>query len=644
MTLLDAAGRPVTLGTEIARGGEGAVFDVAGRPDSVAKIYFQPQDRAKAEKIAAMVSMANDRLLALCAWPTASLHGPGGELAGFVMPKLAGHRPVFQVYGPKLRLKQFPKADWRFLVHTAGNVARAFAAVHAAGLVVGDVNQNSLFVGTDATVRFIDTDSMQVTQGRRVWRCEVGVSTHQPPEMQGLASYRDVTRTANHDAFGLAVVIFQLLCMGRHPFAGRYSGSGEPPGIPEAIEASRYAFSADTGRTLMAPPPGSLPMTALPGSLQALFEKAFAPASTRAGRPAATRWITELGGLGESLRKCAVNAAHWYAPSARSCPWCEIESRSGVALFPAVFVSGSSGGGILLLWQEIQAVPDPGPLPSLLRPDASSATPSPKVQAAARRRRNGKIRAVAALLVGVALTLALVPATFLTVPLSAVLVLAAGLWWLPRPREIAEAREVLADARSLWSDLERKWAPGPATRFAATRQELAGLKREHDAMPDQRAREMHSLASDRRGQQLKAHLESFEIAAAKVPGVGRAKVATLLSFGIETAADIERSRIEGVPGFGPKTAASLIAFRAACEASFRFDNARAVAPAQVAAMDGMLAQRRAKIEAELAAGLARLRAMAAGERRHREALEASAAELRPIYIRALADARALGVA
>ena len=61
-----------------------------------------------------MVAMATDRLTALAAWPTATLHRPGGELAGFAMPKLAGHRPVFQVYGPKLRLRQFPRADWRF--------------------------------------------------------------------------------------------------------------------------------------------------------------------------------------------------------------------------------------------------------------------------------------------------------------------------------------------------------------------------------------------------------------------------------------------------------------------------------------------------------------------------------------------------
>ena len=641
--VFDAAGRAVALGAEIARGGEGAVLDLPGSPASVAKIYLKPQDGAKAEKIAAMVGMATARLTALCAWPTASLHRPGGDLAGFIMPKLDGHRPVFQVYGPKLRLKQFPKADWRFLVHAAANAARAFAAVHAAGLVVGDVNQNSLFVGTDATVRFIDADSMQVTKGGRIWRCEVGVSTHQPPEMQGLTSYRDVTRTPNQDAFGLAVIVFQLLCMGRHPFAGRFSGQGEPPGIPEAIEASRYAFSSDTARTQMSPPPSSLPMAALPQELRSMFEAAFAPASVRGGRPSADRWVEELAGLGKSLRKCSANAAHWYAPVAASCPWCDVEARSGVALFPAVFVSGNVGGGIVFLWQEIQAVPDPGPLPPLARPDSSSVRPSPRSLAAARQLRGRKMLSVAALVAGVALVLALVAPSSRVVPLMAVAALAAGLWWLRRVPEVGEATEVLEDARSLWSELEGRWKPGPGSRFAAIRQALAELKREYDGIPERRSREMQALASDRRHQQLKAHLEEFEIATSRVPGIGRAKVATLLSYGIETAADVERSRIEAVPGFGLKTAASLVAFRQACEASFRFDSSRAVAPAQIAAMDGMLSQRRAKIEAELGAGLAQLQAMAVGERRHREALDGSAKELRPIYAQALADARVLGV-
>ena len=122
--LIDARGRTVVLGAEFARGGEAALFDIAGRPELVAKLYLDQRDRATAEKLAAMIAMTNDRLSALCAWPVATLHRPGGAIAGFVMPKLTGYRPVYNVYGPKLRLRQFPRADWRFLVHTAANVAR----------------------------------------------------------------------------------------------------------------------------------------------------------------------------------------------------------------------------------------------------------------------------------------------------------------------------------------------------------------------------------------------------------------------------------------------------------------------------------------------------------------------------------------
>ncbi len=643
MRVVDAQGRAVALGAELARGGEGAVYDVAGKPGLVAKLYLKPPDRTQAEKIAAMVGMATERLTTLAAWPTGTLHQPGGALAGFLMPKLGGHRPVFQVYGPKLRLRQFPKADWRFLVHTAGNVARAFAAMHAAGLVIGDVNHGNLFVAEDATVRFIDADSMQVAQGARRWPCEVGVSTHQPPEMQGLASYRGVVRTPNHDAFGLAVLIFQLLCMGRHPFSGRYAGTGEPPDIERAITEHRYAYSADTRHSQMSPPPGSLPMSALPGGIRALFDAAFAPGAVQGGRPNAERWAGELGALGRSLRKCGVNAAHWYAPEAGSCPWCEVEARSGVVLFPAVFVPGRGGSGIAALWQEIEALAEPGPLPELLLPDPAAVQRSPRIRAAAASMRLRKAAALGTLVLGIVLAVTAVPPGIVLPLLAATAALAAGLWWLGRPAEIAEARDRLADTRALWAELVRNWAPGPAAQFEATRQALVAFKREHDAMPRQREAELRGLAANRQQQQFRAHLESFEIANAKIPGIGKAKVATLLSYGVETAADIEPARIEAIPGFGPRTAANMVAFRQACEAAFRFDAARAVEPTQVAAMEGMLAQRRAKVEANLAAGLAQLRAMLVAEARHRVALAGNAAELRPMYAQALADARALGV-
>ena len=297
----DPAGTLVGLGKVLGRGGEGAVYDIQGRPDFVAKIYDPPKTTAHGEKLMAMVLMAEPQLLSLAAWPTSTLHGSSGSVIGFIMRKLTGYTPVFKLYIPKLRLHEFPRADWRFPIHAAANAARAFSNIHAAGHVVGDVNHGNLFVGQDATVRLIDCDSFQVSKGPRRWLCEVGVGTHQPPEMQ-LPSYVGVTRTANHDNFGLAVIIFQMLCMGRHPFAGRYLGSGNPPTIEEAIAKSQYAYSRDQRRTMMAPPPGSLPIDALTPDLQALFETAFAPSATN--RPSGGRWVTALEQIGAGLREC----------------------------------------------------------------------------------------------------------------------------------------------------------------------------------------------------------------------------------------------------------------------------------------------------------------------------------------------------
>ena len=240
--IFDRAGTPVILGNELGRGGEGAVYEMRGRPDSAAKIYLNPPNPERQAKLSAMTTMAARDLLRLAAWPTNTLHTQSGSVVGFVMPKVNGHSPVFKLYGPKLRLQQFPKADWRFLIHAAANAAIAFSKIHSAGVIIGDVNHGNLVVAADATVQFIDCDSFQISKDSRIWFCEVGVDTHQPPEMQALNSYAKITRTTNHDNFGLAVCIFQLLCMGRHPFAGRYRGPGEPPSIPEKCKrrASRY--------------------------------------------------------------------------------------------------------------------------------------------------------------------------------------------------------------------------------------------------------------------------------------------------------------------------------------------------------------------------------------------------------------------
>ena len=72
-TLYDSAGRPVRLGAEIGKGGEGVVRQVAGAPDRVAKLY-RSLTAERADKLLAMVARRDEGLSKIAAWPLDTLH------------------------------------------------------------------------------------------------------------------------------------------------------------------------------------------------------------------------------------------------------------------------------------------------------------------------------------------------------------------------------------------------------------------------------------------------------------------------------------------------------------------------------------------------------------------------------------------
>ena len=250
------SGHTYALGQQIGAGGNGVVYTVARRPELVAKINKHALSAHDIDKLDVLVRAATPDLLSVAAWPMDCLKSRAGQVVGFVMPRVVDARPLYELYSPRARVQHFPSADFRFLVHAAANVARLFAAVHKAGFIAGDVNHSNILVRSNATVAAVDCDSFQVGDGSR-FPCLVGTELFVPPELLGKA-LGATRRTGNHDAFGLAVLIFHLLFMGRHPFAGRYLGKGEMP-IERAIAESRFAYSHDTGRTQMAPPPYTPP-------------------------------------------------------------------------------------------------------------------------------------------------------------------------------------------------------------------------------------------------------------------------------------------------------------------------------------------------------------------------------------------------
>ena len=93
-------------------------------------------------------------------------------------------------------------------------------------------------------------------------------------------------RTADHDRFGLAVLIFQLLFMGRHPFAGRHPQRALT--VETAIQEGLFAFGAEAALKGWEPPPFSLRLRDVSPPLAHLFERAFGREAAAGGpRPTA---------------------------------------------------------------------------------------------------------------------------------------------------------------------------------------------------------------------------------------------------------------------------------------------------------------------------------------------------------------------
>jgi DNA-binding helix-hairpin-helix protein with protein kinase domain len=247
MQLTTESGTAIRLGKEIGRGGEATVFEVQGIGGVVAKIYQRAPQKSLSKKLRDMVAIGrgSSELGRLAAWPTDLLvESASQDLKGFLMRRVDGHFPVHELYTPKSRHERFPTASWKFLVHAAMNVCEAFRLIHENGIVIGDVNHSNLLISPRATAFLIDCDSMGVNRGECIHPCSgVGIRDFLPPELQ--VNFCGSQRTTNHDLFGLAVILFQLLFGGRHPFTGmlRASTKGEVPECGEAIREGDFAYS-----------------------------------------------------------------------------------------------------------------------------------------------------------------------------------------------------------------------------------------------------------------------------------------------------------------------------------------------------------------------------------------------------------------
>lgn len=564
LTVYDSKNQPHVLTAKIGSGGEGTVFYCPDDSATVAKIYHEPISDEKAEKLRWMAANNNESLTRVAAWITDTLHdAPDGKTIGFLMPNVKA-KEIHELYSLKSRRVHFPEATWKFLVHAAANVARAFYNLHRAGHVMGDVNHGNCVVLADGTVKLIDCDSYAIKNETRRYHCEVGVATHLAPELQG-KNLRGVEREFRHDNFGLAVIIFQLLFLGRHPFAGNYAGD-EDKSLEDCIREQRFAYGSDAHLWKIKQPPGTLSLSSISPRLAFLFERAFLTEI----RPEPREWIEALEDLSHNLEQCALHPGHHYFAELQICPWCEIETQTGLMLFP--FTSGGNDGeafNIFTVENLIASLNVPQTLPAKLQPNAVLPPPSAEVKTA--RRYNRNVLALAAFAqFFIVMFLVVVFGAFPAFVIG-ILTLLFSLAAVINSNKIfkEEFHDTLESARQEWETLHGEWHKTEASvQFRGNLNQVRTKIGDYRNLHRSSRRQIQIERDENYRRELGDYLSGFRVVYAEIPGIGERRREVLGEFGVKTAADVEAQRLRSIPGVSTVTAAKLIDWRKNLEKSF----------------------------------------------------------------------------
>jgi len=572
-------GRNIRLGRQIGRGGEGSVFAVNDMPNHVAKIYHNKLTPQHEQKLRFMVSLVTPQLSNNAAWPEKLIYKKGTQsLQGILIPYVKGHE-LHEVYGPSSRKQVLPQATWDFLVFVARNLVYAFDTLHSHRIIIGDVNEKNFIVSDDARVRLIDCDSYQISSTNNSHHlCKVGVVLYTPPELQG-RNLSTVIRTKNHDLFGLAVLIFQLLFMGRHPFAGVAKDAKlNSLDNGESIRNFLYAFGRNAPTFGVFPPPHSLPLSLIPQTFADLFEIAFSKnAALNNSRPTEQYWISELDKLFRIIVTCRHEKNHKYPNQLAACPWCSFAGSYGVHFFVCItfpqFVDLSTGDATAFK----NAIDQLKYLSFRRKSEQDYSVISVTGrQIPAHMKLPSK-----SLYFGILIIIACLIIAFSTGLWLALL----GIFWgwslisegkhspefiqerNSRKYRLDEARKQFNTCSNSIDNLIKTYND----TFTITRQLLIKNYERYTNLESERKKELQVIESKRYDIQLEAYLEKFMLSNSNLRDIGTNRKATLLSYGIETAADIKRQDILQISGFGNHLCGILLSWREACKKKFVFD-------------------------------------------------------------------------
>ncbi len=274
--------------TPLAEGGEGYIYEYG---NDILKIYKPCVNiTAKEKKIQLLMDKA---LPKEAIKPIMAVYDNDNNFIGYIMPKAVGEEIRVLTNKKYLKANGVTTQD---ILKILVKIHNTIKSIHAAGVCIGDLNDQNILFDTNGEVYFIDCDSWSVGDEK----CEVCMDLYKDPLMKG----NDFTKET--DVYAEAILIWKTLTR-IHPYGGTMT-----PDI-DILERMKKGISVIDNPDVKIPrtiKPWNNLAPSLIGTLKSIFENK----SRSMGN--------ELQNMTDNLKFCNTHQEFYYGKYAR-CPLCD---------------------------------------------------------------------------------------------------------------------------------------------------------------------------------------------------------------------------------------------------------------------------------------------------------------------------------
>ncbi len=298
----------------------------------------------KEKKVTLMINFGKNHDTSYLAWPKEKLYDENNRFAGFTMPHING-----DMLG---RISIDPNLSWKRKIILARELSTAVCKLHRMGHIIGSgLNfYDVMYDNNTGNLTLIDCDSFQIRidDNTAYPSGTSGDREYVAPEKQGQCNDIRCVYTKESDYFTLAIIIYQLLSSGIHPFTAHYTRedgeetkytrkknihNGICPIFPETCKDRNTGNDLPIEITKHFP---VYPNEIFPPNISVLFRKTFVESYIVSDkgisiapneRATAEEWFNALSNLLNNLERCTENRMHYYHKDFEKCPLCLNEER-----------------------------------------------------------------------------------------------------------------------------------------------------------------------------------------------------------------------------------------------------------------------------------------------------------------------------